>query len=224
MEQVASRPEHVERARAFTAADLRAVAAAVERLARDGTGADDVLQAVDGLLPVHALSLWLSVDAVVDAEPPVHLERVDARELGRALQVTGRRGRRPFVLVVWRRSDGPPFEAAERDLLDAIAPAVVTALAGRRPARSATQRELVAALARASLATAAPRATVSQPLTMGEERVAALVAQGRSNSEVAFELGLSEHTIKQHLKSIFRKLGVRGRTELALRLARGRGG
>ncbi len=37
--------------------------------------------------------------------------------------------------------------------------------------------------------------------------------QGRSNKEIARELGLSEGTVKIHLAAIFRLLGARNRTE-----------
>ena len=52
-------------------------------------------------------------------------------------------------------------------------------------------------------------------LTAAERRVAALVAQGRTNREVAAALFLGERTIETHLSHIYNKLGVRSRTELA---------
>lgn len=52
-------------------------------------------------------------------------------------------------------------------------------------------------------------------LTPREKEVATLVRAGLMNGEVAEELVLSEHTVKQYLKSIYRKLGVRSRTELS---------
>lgn len=55
-------------------------------------------------------------------------------------------------------------------------------------------------------------------LTPRETEVARAVREGLRNAEVAARLGVSEHTVKQNLKAIFRKLGVRSRTEL---LARG---
>lgn len=54
-------------------------------------------------------------------------------------------------------------------------------------------------------------------LTPRENEVAAAVRQGLRNREVARELHITEHTVKQNLKSIYRKLGVRSRTELAAR-------
>jgi DNA-binding CsgD family transcriptional regulator len=52
-------------------------------------------------------------------------------------------------------------------------------------------------------------------LTPAENRVALLVADGRTNREVAAALFLSERTVASHLTHIYAKLGVRSRTELA---------
>jgi DNA-binding NarL/FixJ family response regulator len=53
-------------------------------------------------------------------------------------------------------------------------------------------------------------------LTPREEQVVALVAEGFSNREIAFELNLSHHTIKKYLFRIFEKLGISTRVELVL--------
>jgi DNA-binding CsgD family transcriptional regulator len=52
-------------------------------------------------------------------------------------------------------------------------------------------------------------------LTPAEQRVATLVAQGRTNREVASTLVLGERTVETHLTHIYAKLGIRSRTELA---------
>lgn len=52
-------------------------------------------------------------------------------------------------------------------------------------------------------------------LTAQETRVALLVAEGKSNKEVAAALFLSPKTIERHLSSVFRKQGFRSRGELA---------
>lgn len=57
-------------------------------------------------------------------------------------------------------------------------------------------------------------------LTATERRVAELVAVGRRNDEVAAALGVGAKTVEAHLTRIYRKLGVRSRTELAARGAR----
>jgi DNA-binding NarL/FixJ family response regulator len=53
-------------------------------------------------------------------------------------------------------------------------------------------------------------------LTKREEEVVQLLAEGLQNREIARELKLSEHTIKNYLFRIFDKLGVSSRVELAL--------
>jgi len=60
--------------------------------------------------------------------------------------------------------------------------------------------------------------TRADGLTAAERRVAALVAEGRTNREVAAALFLGERTVASHLNHIYAKLGVRSRTELALRV------
>ena len=53
-------------------------------------------------------------------------------------------------------------------------------------------------------------------LTKREEDVVRLLAEGMQNREIAHELNLSEHTIKNYLFHIFDKLGVSSRVELVL--------
>jgi DNA-binding CsgD family transcriptional regulator len=56
-------------------------------------------------------------------------------------------------------------------------------------------------------------------LTPAERRVAQLVAAGATNREVASRLFVSVRAVELHLTSIYRKLEIRSRTELAVRLA-----
>jgi DNA-binding CsgD family transcriptional regulator len=51
-------------------------------------------------------------------------------------------------------------------------------------------------------------------LTDTERRVAALVAEGLTNREVAERMFLSRHTVDFHLRQIFRKLDVNSRVDL----------
>ena len=60
--------------------------------------------------------------------------------------------------------------------------------------------------------------TRSDGLTPAERRVADLVAEGRTNAEVAATLFLAERTVASHLTHVYAKLGVRSRTELARKL------
>jgi DNA-binding CsgD family transcriptional regulator len=54
----------------------------------------------------------------------------------------------------------------------------------------------------------------SGELTVAERRIATLVARGRKNREIAQELLLSDATVEGHLTRIYRKLGIRSRSEL----------
>lgn len=55
-----------------------------------------------------------------------------------------------------------------------------------------------------------------ESLSPAEARVAVLAAAGRSNRGVARELYISEKTVEGHLRRVYRKLGVPGRTQLAV--------
>ena len=52
-----------------------------------------------------------------------------------------------------------------------------------------------------------------ESLTPRERDVLALLADGLRNRDIAARLGVSEHTVKFHLASIFGKLGAATRTE-----------
>lgn len=68
---------------------------------------------------------------------------------------------------------------------------------------------------------ARPRPRSSDRLTAAEGRVAALVAEGRTNREVAAQLFTTVATVEAHLTRIYGKAGVRSRTELARRMSDG---
>jgi two-component system, NarL family, response regulator LiaR len=53
-------------------------------------------------------------------------------------------------------------------------------------------------------------------LTRREREVLSLLAAGRSNKRIAFELGIAEKTVKTHVGHVLAKLGVADRTQAAL--------
>jgi len=59
--------------------------------------------------------------------------------------------------------------------------------------------------------------TLAEPLTTREREVLGLLADGLPNRELAGRLGISEHTIKFHIRSILAKLGATSRTEAVSR-------
>ena len=53
-------------------------------------------------------------------------------------------------------------------------------------------------------------------LTQGELRVFELLARGKSNKIIAYELGIKESTVKAHITAILRKLRVHSRTQAVI--------
>jgi DNA-binding NarL/FixJ family response regulator len=60
--------------------------------------------------------------------------------------------------------------------------------------------------------------TLRPALSSREKQVLGMVVLGFSNGEIARKLHLAETTVKSHLSSVFRKLGVRSRSEAAARV------
>jgi DNA-binding CsgD family transcriptional regulator len=58
----------------------------------------------------------------------------------------------------------------------------------------------------------------THPLTEREQDVARVLLQGKSNKQIALELGISNRTVEFHLKNIYTKLEVASRTEAILKL------
>ena len=87
-------------------------------------------------------------------------------------------------------------DVAPRELVDAIRTVV---------------EELVREVSRDGAAAAAPN-----PLTAREREVLTLIARGRANKAIAFELGVAEKTVKTHVSNILGKLGLTDRTQAAL--------
>jgi DNA-binding CsgD family transcriptional regulator len=106
-----------------------------------------------------------------------------------------------LALGVIRRRDRQKRSARE---------AIAAALEGFEQLGAATWIEN----ARAELGRIGGR-TREQGLTAAERRVAALVAEGRTNREVAAALFLGERTVETHLSHVYAKLGIRSRAELA---------
>lgn len=57
---------------------------------------------------------------------------------------------------------------------------------------------------------------IFSPLTSREKEILDLIAQGASNKKVAHYLGVSPQTVKNHMSSVMRKLGVVDRTQAAV--------
>jgi DNA-binding CsgD family transcriptional regulator len=111
----------------------------------------------------------------------------------------------------WLRRERRRLDARKqlRIAHDAFADMGVEAFAGR------AERELLATGEHARKRTVETR----DQLTPQEEQISRLVAQGQTNREIAAQLFISPSTVEYHLRKVFRKLGVKSRTQLAGRLA-----
>lgn len=96
---------------------------------------------------------------------------------------------------------------------EALAAQIQQAVGGRVVIESS----LAGVLADAALSPPPPSADeVVGDLTDRERETLALLADGRSNKEIARELGISDATVKVHIKHLLRKLGVKSRLEAAV--------
>jgi LuxR family transcriptional regulator, maltose regulon positive regulatory protein len=59
-------------------------------------------------------------------------------------------------------------------------------------------------------------AVLAEPLSPQEQRVLRLLAAGRSNPQIAAELIISVNTVKDHVKRLYRKLGINNRLQAGL--------
>jgi DNA-binding CsgD family transcriptional regulator len=112
----------------------------------------------------------------------------------------GSRAELQGMLRVCRGQDEKPFDGKDLSLM--------TALGGY----------ISSALTRVKTSSASREARKLPPLTPRELEIARLVASGRNNLEIALHLGLARETIKQTLRRVYQKLGVRSRAEMAARL------
>ncbi|HEX2112546.1 MAG TPA: helix-turn-helix transcriptional regulator [Gaiellaceae bacterium] len=214
-------------------ADLRAA-----RRARDAVGHREPGQMWE--LP-DLLDALVSLGELHEAEAIAAATEERARSLDRAWAlalsartravVAAARGKLDSAFSAFEEADAEhartddPFQHA-RTLL---ALGTTQRRAKRRGAARATLEQALAAFerlgaplwaekARAELARIGGRAPARGALTESERRIAALVAQGRTNREVAAALFVTEHTVATALTRVYGKLGVRSRTELASRL------
>jgi DNA-binding CsgD family transcriptional regulator len=120
---------------------------------------------------------------------------------------------------------GQPFELARTQLVRGTAQRRARQ---RRNARDSLESALTtfdelgtplwAGKARAELARIGGRAPAGDALTPSERRIAELVAEGKTNKEVAAALVVVERTVESALTQIYRKLDIRSRTQLARKL------
>jgi DNA-binding NarL/FixJ family response regulator len=163
--------------------------------------------------PAHALVLadlgWDGAQVEVLAELVERSERVLAlaatEAAARAAWRAGARG------VLSRDASPVQLAAAIRAVADGLLVAAEDFAAGLvrgAAAPSAAQDPSERAMAQAAL---------GEPLTHRELEVLQLLVGGRSNKQVAHALGISEHTIKDHVDAILGKLNAASRTAAVVR-------
>jgi DNA-binding NarL/FixJ family response regulator len=101
---------------------------------------------------------------------------------------------------------------------DRLVEAVLAAARGESVLQPSVAAKVVARVARRADDVPGPRPQpLVDPLTEREVEVLRLLADGRSNREIAATLFLAEGTVKNHVTAVLAKLGVRDRTQAALR-------
>ncbi|MET8863696.1 response regulator transcription factor [Nonomuraea sp. NPDC049421] len=83
---------------------------------------------------------------------------------------------------------------------------------------SAVAPRLLTRLIGTYVRTTPPRSTPAElaGLTVREQEILVLIARGRSNTEIAAELSVSPSTVKNHVTSLFAKIGVRDRAQAVI--------
>jgi len=99
---------------------------------------------------------------------------------------------------------------------DVLYHAIRAAARGESVLQPAVAAKVVSQFARLS-PTPSPDQELIEPLSEREIEVLALVADGRTNREIASELYIASGTVKNHVTNILGKLGVRDRTQAALK-------
>lgn len=149
----------------------------------------DVTQAVDlgAVREFHAI------------HPLLPLLALGLREHESEIVAHGRAGFAGYI----RRDDGP--SELSRKVLDAV------------DGRFACSPEVAAGIMRGLFHSQPPGEPITDisMLTIREEHVARLVARGLSNKEIARDLALSESTVKHHVHSLFGKMGLSRRSQVA---------
>lgn len=188
----------VDEVEAATEADLVEQAgearSAAGRLGEPPAWGEQLLMRADAILRTHANELE-EAEALLESALALETSSLLPLQQARTALVLGRVRRRARKLRAARAALASALEDFER-----------------------IGAELWAARAREELARIGGRSASPRDLTPAEQRVAQLVADGKSNKEVAAALVVSVHTVEAALTSIYRKLDVHSRTEMARKL------
>jgi DNA-binding NarL/FixJ family response regulator len=98
-----------------------------------------------------------------------------------------------------------------------LAEAVRTVAAGGALIEPSVARKVFAEFARMAPPARQAGAGLPEPLSEREEEILGLLAQGLTNREIADRLSLAPGTVKNYVTAVLQKLGVRDRTQAAIR-------
>lgn len=116
------------------------------------------------------------------------------------------------TLGLTRDQSGRPYTQTDQLLLQDIADRAALAIVNAQAFATLKRAEETLAQQAAPL-----EAATAQTLTARELAVLRYVAEGLNNKEIGTRLKRSEHTVEHHLTKVYRKLGVRNRTEAVMR-------
>jgi pimeloyl-ACP methyl ester carboxylesterase/DNA-binding CsgD family transcriptional regulator len=119
------------------------------------------------------------------------------------------------TLVVHRERDRAAPLAQGRLLAEGISGAQLRVLPGRAHLPYIGDPDSVASVIRRFLGLPALRGRAAPALTGRQQEVAALVAEGLSNKEIAVQLGINERSAEGHVERIRIRLGFRSRAQIA---------
>lgn len=118
------------------------------------------------------------------------------------------------ALVLFRETGARDFSDRDRAVLEALRPHLL-----QHEAMAALRRQLAEALARPA---GEPDPVHTAGLTAREREIVGLVAEGKTNAQIAAQLWVSPSTVKKHLENVYAKLGVGRRTAAATLLQQAR--
>jgi DNA-binding NarL/FixJ family response regulator len=98
-----------------------------------------------------------------------------------------------------------------------LAEAIRAAARGESFLQPSIAAKVVAEFARLTTKRRPPAQALIEPLSDREQEILALIATGATNREIGNQLFLAEGTVKNHVTNVLGKLGVRDRTQAALK-------
>jgi len=98
-----------------------------------------------------------------------------------------------------------------------LAEAIRAAARGESFLQPSIAAKVVAEFARLTTKRSPPARALIEPLSDREQEILALIATGATNREIGNQLFLAEGTVKNHVTNVLGKLGVRDRTQAALK-------